>query len=147
MPESASVPRVRFDRSRQAGMSQPQQDVRSVRQGWPPQNEMSPAVLIGASDRRTKTRPVRVGLASLGGSWRVVGPSGAGGAAGGGGISNAWNKPLVSAVLQVSNGDSQSGVHATTFAQTREGAGVVGQKKGGGWGGQGGRRGREAQER
>jgi len=42
---------------------------------------------------------------------------GGGGAAGGGGISNAWNKPLVSAVLQVSNGDSKSGVHASTFAQ------------------------------
>jgi hypothetical protein len=34
-------------------------------------------------------------------------------------MSNAWNKPLISAVVQVSNSDSKSGVHATTFAQVR----------------------------
>jgi hypothetical protein len=96
---------------------------------------------------RASPRPCTRSDGAADGCGGAAGGGGCAAGGGGGSISNAWNKPPVSAVLQVSNGDSQSGVHATTFAQTREGAGVVGQKKGGGWGGKGGRRGRKAQER
>jgi hypothetical protein len=74
-----------------------------------PEQAQGPAP--AATAPRMVAAALRVVVAARGGG----GPAGCGGgAAGGGGISNAWNKALVSAVLQVSNGDSESGVHATS---------------------------------